>query len=156
MQATILRNPFVVGKYISDHYFCDREQETQFLAKQLENGRNVALISSRRIGKSGLIHHLFNQSAIKEQYYVFFVDLYATNSLAELVYALGKEIYEQLKPVKTQWKEKFFQIVSSFRVGFKLDAMDHRRLTSDWVTFRHLLRRLMRYSDILTRLTNPV
>ena len=123
MQATILRNPFVVGKYISDHYFCDREQETQFLTKQLENGRNVALISSRRIGKSGLIHHLFNQSAIKEQYYVFFVDLYATNSLAELVYALGKEIYEQLKPIKTQWKEKFFQIVSSFRVGFKLDAM---------------------------------
>lgn len=28
-------NPFVVGRYISDKYFCDREQETDFLIKQL-------------------------------------------------------------------------------------------------------------------------
>ena len=42
-------NPFVVGKYLSDDYFCDREQETEFLIKQIENGRNVALISPRRM-----------------------------------------------------------------------------------------------------------
>ena len=48
-------NPFVVGRYISDKYFCDREQETDFLIKQIENGRNVALISPRRLGKTGLI-----------------------------------------------------------------------------------------------------
>lgn len=28
-------NPFVVGRYISDKYFCDREQETDFLIKRL-------------------------------------------------------------------------------------------------------------------------
>lgn len=117
------RNPFVVGKYVSDNYFCDREKETEFLRKQIQNGRDVALISPRRMGKSGLIQHFFNQSSIKEEYYVFFVDIYSTTSLAEFVYLFGKEIYEQLKPQKTQWKEKFFQVISSFRVGFKLDAM---------------------------------
>lgn len=118
-----VKNPFIVGKYVSDRYFCDRLEETEFLRKQIENGRDVALISARRIGKSGLIQHFFNQPDIQEHYYVFFVDIYATTSLAEFVYTLGKEIYEQLKSQPEAWKEKFFQIISSFRVGFKLDGM---------------------------------
>ncbi len=123
MEDFLISNPFVVGKYLSDRYFCDRDSDTEFLRKQIVNGRNVALISPRRIGKSGLIQHFFNQPDIKEAYHVFYVDIYATTSLGEFVYTLGKEIYEQLKPKTTAWKEKFFQIVSSFRVGFKLDAM---------------------------------
>lgn len=123
MSELYVNNPFVVGKYLSDDYFCDRLSETDFLRKQIVNGRDVALISPRRLGKSGLIQHFFNQPDIKEHYYVFFVDIYATTSLSELVYTLGKEIYEQLKPHSTVWKEKFFQTISSFRVGFKLDAM---------------------------------
>ena len=55
-----MMNPFVVGRYVSDKYFCDREGETSFLIKQIENGRNVALISPRRLGKTGLIQHLFS------------------------------------------------------------------------------------------------
>ena len=123
MAEVIVNNPFVVGKYLSDKYFCDRETETEFLRKQMTNGRNVALISPRRLGKSGLIRHLFNQHDIREHYYVFFVDIYATSSLAEFVYLLGKEIYEVLKPLPTVWKEKFFQLMTSLRVGFKLDPM---------------------------------
>ena len=123
MDKSLISNPFVVGKYLSDEYFCDRKNETEFLRKQIENGRNVAIISPRRIGKSGLIQHFFNQPDIKEKYHVFFVDIYATNSLAEFVYTFGKEIYEQLKPQSTIWKEKFFQTISSFRMGFKFDPM---------------------------------
>ena len=116
-------NPFIVGKYLSDKYFCDRTVETDFLRKQMQNGRDVVLISPRRMGKSGLIQHFFNQSDIKENYYTFYADIYATGALSEFVYTLGKEIYKQLKPQPTVWKEKFFQIISSFRMGFKLDAM---------------------------------
>lgn len=122
MEEKSVKNPFVVGKYLSDRYFCDRSEETEFLRKQILNGRDVALISPRRIGKSGLIQHFFNQSDIKDRYYVFFVDIYATTSLGEFVYTLGKEIYEQLKPQSTVWKEKFFQMIASFRMGFKLDS----------------------------------
>jgi len=123
MEEMSVNNPFVVGKYLSKRYFCDRFEETEFLRKQISNGRDVALISPRRIGKSGLIQHFFSQQDIKERYHVFFVDIYATTSLAEFVYTLGKEIYEQLKPQTTVWKEKFFQVISSFRIGFKLDSL---------------------------------
>ena len=123
MSEIVVNNPFIVGKYLSDKYFCDRSEETDFLRKQMMNGRDVALISPRRIGKSGLIHHFFSQPDIKERFHVFFVDIYATTSLTEFVYTFGKEIYAQLKPQSTQWKEKFFQIITSFRVGFKLDAI---------------------------------
>ena len=122
MSEIDVKNPFIVGKYLSDKYFCDREEETKFLRKQIQNGRDVALISPRRLGKSGLIQHFFNQPDIKEKYYVFFVDIYATTSLAEFVYALGKEIYTQLKPQTTHWKENFFQMIKSFRIGLKVDT----------------------------------
>lgn len=116
-------NPFVIGKYVSGEYFCDREKETEMLLKQVKNGRNVTLISDRRIGKSGLISHLFAQSDIRKQYYTITVDLYATNSLAELVCLFGKEVYRSIQQQNNSWKDKFFQIISSFRVGFKLDPV---------------------------------
>ena len=123
MENLTVLNPFVVGRYVSDKYFCDREKETEFLIKQIENGRNIALISPRRMGKTGLIRHCFHQNCLSDNYYTFFVDIYATSSLAEFVYLLGKTIYEELKPKKTVWAEKFFQIITSLRVGFKMDAI---------------------------------
>lgn len=123
MKTTILLNPFVVGRYVSDYYFCDREKETEFLTKQIMNGKNVALISQRRMGKTGLIRHCFNNEKIKNEFYTFFVDIYSSTSLPEFVYLLGKNIYEVLKPQKNAWKERFFQIISSLRMGFKLDAI---------------------------------
>lgn len=122
MDSLFVSNPFIVGKYLSDRYFCDRTDETAFLKKQIANGRNVVLTSPRRIGKSGLIHHLFHQPDVQARYHVFFIDIYATTSLSELVYLLGKSIYEQLKPLSTRWKERFFQTIASLRLGAKLDA----------------------------------
>lgn len=122
MDTITLPNPFVIGRYVSDRYFCDRRQETDFLVKQTANGRNVALISPRRIGKTGLIRHCFNQESVRQGYYTFFTDIYATTSLAEFVYVLGKSVYDELKPRKTAWAEKFFAVIKSLRVGFRLDA----------------------------------
>lgn len=120
-ENVFINNPFVVGKYVSDEYFCDREQETATLVKHITNGRNVALISPRRLGKTGLIEHLFGQDEINSTYYTFFVDIYSTNSLTEFVYLLGKEIFQTLKPRSTEWKERFFSVIKSLRVAFKLD-----------------------------------
>ena len=123
MNNNEINNPFVIGRYVSPDYFCDREEETAFLKKQIDNGRNTALIAPRRLGKTGLIHHLFAQDEIIENHYTFFVDIYATGSLSEFAYLLGNTIYKQLKPLRTQWAEKFFQVITSLRAGFKLDAL---------------------------------
>ncbi len=115
-------NPFVVGKYVSDTYFCDRNQETAFIIKQIENGRNLALISPRRMGKTGLILHCFSQPKLKENYHTFFVDIYATSSLAEFVYLFGKVVYNELKSKHTKMAESFFQTIKSLSAGFKIDS----------------------------------
>lgn len=116
-------NPFKVGRFIPDEYFCDRDQETATLIKHVTNGRNVALISPRRLGKSGLIGHLFLQPEIVQNFYTFYIDIYSTRSVSELVYAWSKELHRKLVPVKSPWSEQFFKFMSSLRVGFKLDAI---------------------------------
>lgn len=120
---SIVNNPFIVGGYLSPHYFCDRETETEQLIRNITNGRNVVIISVRRMGKTGLIRHCFYQDKIKENYHTFFIDIYATSSLREFVFALGKEIFERLKPKGMKFIERFFSIISSLRAGFKLDAI---------------------------------
>lgn len=116
-------NPFVIGKYLSAKYFCDRENETAFLIKQVLNGRNVTLIADRRIGKSGLISHVFAQPDINKQFYTIAVDLYATGSLAEMVHTISNEVYRSVKQQSQTWLDKFFQVISSLRMGFKLDPV---------------------------------
>ena len=122
MNSNKIANPFVIGKYVSEDYFCDRYDETAFLKKQVDNGRNTAIIAPRRLGKTGLIYHFFSQPDIAKRYQTIFIDIYATDSLSEFVYLLGKTIYKELKPLHTRWTERFFTTIKSLRPGFKLDA----------------------------------
>ena len=55
---TLLNNPFVTSGYIAPEYFCDRERETEELLRWLVNENNVAIISTRRMGKTGLMQDL--------------------------------------------------------------------------------------------------
>lgn len=118
-----ISNPFVLGKNIPEELFCDRKSETRTLIKQITNGRNVAIISHRRLGKTGLIHHCLLQKELASQYYTFYVDLYATSSLADMVQALGNEVYRTLKSRNARFLERFFAMVQSLRMGFSVDGM---------------------------------
>lgn len=117
-----LNNPFLTGGYVSGDYFCDRVQETKEIIRTLTNGNNLAIISPRRMGKTGLIEHCFHQDEIKNSYYTFFLDIYATDSLKEFVYKFGKEIFDTLKPKGRQFIDVFFAVISSLRPAFKLDS----------------------------------
>lgn len=68
-----LNNPFVVYGYKGARYFCDREKETEKIIKGLTNERNIALIAPRRIGKTGLVHHVF--SHIRDRSPTWFVSI---------------------------------------------------------------------------------
>lgn len=54
-----LLNPFPIQGYFGPEYFCDREKEKNDLIEAVRNGRNVTLFAPRRIGKTGLIRHVF-------------------------------------------------------------------------------------------------
>jgi len=110
---TKIRNPFITSGYVSAEYFCDREQESAELIRSMRNGENIAIISPRRMGKTGLIKHCFNQQVIANEYHTFFIDIYATSSLKELVFALGKQIFEELKPKGKTFLDHFFSTIHS-------------------------------------------
>lgn len=117
-----MKNPFLTYGYNGPDYFCDRTEETKRLKTLLVNGNHVALISPRRMGKTGLIRHCFSQQELHKDFYLFLVDIYATKSLAELTYELGREILGVLKSKERKAWEKFLMIVGSFRTGISLDA----------------------------------
>jgi len=86
-------NPFIISGYHSPAYFCDREKETQKIITALENDRNLTLISPRRIGKTGLIHHVFHQVNLKNKAIKhFYFDIFATQNLREFTTLFAKTV----------------------------------------------------------------
>ena len=118
-----MKNPFLTYGYNGPEYFCDRVEETKRLTSLLMNGNHVALMSPRRMGKTGLIRHCFAQQELQNDYYLFLVDIYATKSLSELIYELGRVILSVLKSKERKAWERFIQVVDSLRTGITLDAL---------------------------------
>lgn len=114
-------NPFITRGYAGAEYFCDREKETHDIVNLLSNGNNIALISPRRLGKTDLIRHCFAQSELKEKYYTFLVDIYATSSLRDFVNTLGKAILDELKPRGKKTWEKFIMMLQSIKTEITFD-----------------------------------
>lgn len=116
-----MNNPFVTKGYVGPDYFCDRVKETENLVKLLTNDNNMALISPRRLGKTDLIRHCFNQPRIKNHYYTFIIDIYATNSLSDFVEVFGRVILDELKPRGRKVWEGFFNAIKSIQQQISFD-----------------------------------
>ena len=122
-----LHNPFVLFGYAGEEYFCDREKETQELISALRNGRNITLRSPRRIGKTGLIQHVFHRleqtnPAIK----CFYVDLFSTNTLDDFVIAFGKAVIGQLDTPLQKMENYVVSFFKSCRLYFSADPLTIR------------------------------
>lgn len=117
----MIRNPFVTNGYAGAEYFCDRVEETKFLVRMLTNENNIALISPRRLGKTDLIRHCFEQPEIKEHYHTFIIDIYATKNLEDFVNVLGKAILENLRSKGRKAWELFLNVVLSLRSEISFD-----------------------------------
>lgn len=119
-----MTNPFVVTeRYAGPEYFCDRETETAELLSNIVNGRNTVLISLRRMGKSGLVSHLYNKEEIRRGYECFFLDIYDTTSIDDFVLLFSKEVVSRLQSQGMKFIEKFISIVNSMRVSFGSDPI---------------------------------
>lgn len=118
------RNPFILGHRIERPYFCDRENEQKQLTSAIINGRNIVLISPRRMGKTSLAYISLHESKeIKENYMAVMVDILQTNSLAEFTYILGKAIYERLLSKNKSRVQNFLATLKSLKGEFGFDAM---------------------------------
>lgn len=107
-----LGNPFVFKGYEGPEYFCDRTEETEMLVSSLQSGMNITLISPRKIGKTGLIKHVFHQISQKNKDAVcLYVDIYSTQSKHEFVslfcQSFVEEVIEREKSLFTKALDRF-------------------------------------------------
>ncbi len=116
-------NPFLLTGYVSPDYFCDREQETQKLISALQNGRNVTLISPRRMGKTGLIRHIFHQMEAEKQAKCYYVDLYKTDGLASLVEQLASVVLGSLDTTEAKIIKQVTTFFKSLRPLLSFDSL---------------------------------
>ena len=89
--------------------------------RYLTNGENVVLHAPRRIGKSKLIEHCFEQEAIKGKYYTIFVDILQTGNLQEFTYEFGKAVFEATASLGNKMLKQFAQTVQSLHSEYTID-----------------------------------
>jgi len=122
-RSKAITNPFSITSYLGADYFCDRQSETQELADALHNRRNVTLISPRRVGKTGLIHHLF-QSLNPKEVHCIYVDLFSTSNLQEFTKVFAQAVLSaRINPYSERVWEEITHFFGSLRPVFSPDPI---------------------------------
>lgn len=110
-----LENPFPEYGYFGAEYFCDREKETNELVEALRNGSNVTLMAPRRIGKTGLIHHVFERMKKDNGVQCFYIDIFSTKTFSQMVQFMANAIVGHLDTPSQSIKRKLNNLVASLR-----------------------------------------
>jgi AAA+ ATPase superfamily predicted ATPase len=116
------QNPFVISGYVSPDYFCDRDEETARMLNAIRNGRHMTLFSPRRMGKTGLIRHLFYKARKKKEFTSVYLDIMATTSLREFTEIFGKAVLTSIGKNEALMK-KILKRLSSLRLKLTIDHL---------------------------------
>ena len=116
-------NPFVLSPAIPDELFCDRQAESLSLIKSIQNQENVVLISPRRVGKTGLIYHCFNQPEISDNYITVSIDILHTTSFQEFIKELGDAVFNVVAKRNEKLTKLFVATLRSLNGSFGIDPM---------------------------------
>jgi len=79
------QNPFLITDYVSPDFFCNRHSERQNIISALDNGRNLTLLSIRRLGKTGLIKHVFYQLKGRKNTRLLYIDIISTQNIDDFI-----------------------------------------------------------------------
>jgi uncharacterized protein len=115
-------NPFIISGYVSPEYFCDREDETIRIQNAIENGRHLTLFSPRRMGKTGLIRHVFYKAVKRKEFTPVYLDIMATTSLSEFSEIFGKAVLTSIGKNEALMK-KILKRLSSLRLKLTIDHL---------------------------------
>ncbi len=116
------KNAFPVSGYHGSKYFCDRDKELKKLITNIENGINTTLLSIRRMGKTGLINHLFYEINDPNEKVCIYFDLYATEKQKDFVDLLSSALLQAL-PKKSKIGAKIFDYIKSLRPTLTFDQL---------------------------------
>jgi len=115
-----LSNPFVISGYAGGESFCDRETETEKILKSLKNGANLTLVSPRRMGKSGLIYHIFAQSELLDSIKIY-ADILPTSNLQGFINVLSNAWIRQAHGSGIRKLSKVIEVLKSFHPVIRID-----------------------------------
>ena len=122
--AQKILNPFVCQGYVNQKYFCDRVDETEKMYSTLQNGRNITLISPRRLGKTGLIWHTFNHiKAENKDAVCVYIDIFPTKNQTEMVRVLGEAVLNETMTKGRQFGKKALEMLGGLRPVLGIDSM---------------------------------
>ncbi len=116
-----IENPFFTRGYHGSDFFCDREDETKRLIDNSKNGINTTLLSVRRMGKTGLIHHFFNKLRRNKKWECIYIDIYATQNLNEFTNSLTTAIINAF-PKNRPIGKKFIELIKGFSPVISYDS----------------------------------
>ena len=115
-------NPFHLKGYHGATLFCNREKETLALIENLSNGINTTLFSIRRMGKTGLIYHVFNKLKRDKAVECIYLDIYATQSLSEFTNQIASAILQAF-PKNNSIGKKFINLIKGLSPIISYDAL---------------------------------
>ncbi len=109
--------------YISPKYFCDRENETSQIIDAIKNNRNLTLFSHRRIGKTGLLHHVFYKLQEDKKYSTFYLDIQDTSNLNEFTKELAQTIIGKFDSLSERIIKNIGKVFSGLRPTISYDSL---------------------------------
>jgi len=118
-----ISNPFVTTGYLGPEFFCDRKDESERILRAISSGRNITLISLRRMGKTGLLKHVkhkLEKSGNPDS--VIYVDLLPTLNGNDMLNSVSTSLLR----IKTNEKniiEKVLGTLGSLRPKLTIDAL---------------------------------
>ena len=119
-----LANPFIYQGYESPEYFCDREAETKTLISHLKNGRNVTLISPRRLGKTRLIKNTsYHLETDEKDSACLYLDIFATKNLHDFVEHFGVMVINDIVRKNSSFIEKTIAFFSALSPVLSMDPL---------------------------------
>ncbi|MBM3404596.1 MAG: ATP-binding protein [Bacteroidetes bacterium] len=113
-------NPFITSGYAGAGYFCNRKSESDHILQQINNGTSVTLTSVRRIGKTGLIHHVLSQ--LPKSFTGIYIDIQPTENRSDLLNALVTALINAV-PQKSKPGKAIWEFVKSLRPLITFDAL---------------------------------
>ncbi len=116
-------NPFILSGYVSPEYFCNRNQEASKIISALENGRNVTLFSIRRIGKTGLIEHVFYKLKKQKKHHLIYLDILPTTGLNDFISVFAKAVIGKLETTPERVLKKVSELFASLRPTITFDPI---------------------------------
>ena len=116
-------NPFPITGYEKPEYFCDREKEARRLVSAIANKRNTTLFSDRKVGKTGLIQHVFYQYSKKRNTATIYFDILGTTNLQEFVKAFAGAVIGKLDSKAIKFLQSASGLVKSLRPKISYDTL---------------------------------